>query len=65
MRALIVYQRLIAYLVHSTGVEVGLAWLKQLCNTEAHAQINSDGKKQFVSGAGVSAISKSRPLFSC
>ncbi|OAD03386.1 hypothetical protein MUCCIDRAFT_143452, partial [Mucor lusitanicus CBS 277.49] len=42
----------------ATGVEVGLAWLKQLCNTEAHAQINSDGKKQFVSGAGVSAITR-------
>ncbi|KAL9557529.1 hypothetical protein MBANPS3_001336 [Mucor bainieri] len=40
----------------ATGVEVGLAWLKQLCNTEAHAQVNSDGKKQYVSGAGVSAI---------
>ncbi|KAL7319325.1 hypothetical protein PS15m_002474 [Mucor circinelloides] len=42
----------------ATGVEVGLAWLKQLCNTEATAQINSDGKKQFVSGAGVSAITR-------
>ncbi|KAK4516029.1 carnitine O-acetyltransferase yat1 [Mucor velutinosus] len=42
----------------ATGVEVGLAWLKQLCNTEAHAQANADGKKQFVSGAGISAITR-------
>lgn len=57
----LVYQGLIV--LYSTGVEVGLAWLKQLCNTEATAQINSDGKKQFVSGAGVSAISKSRLFY--
>ncbi|CEP15429.1 hypothetical protein [Parasitella parasitica] len=42
----------------ATGVEVGLAWLKQLCNTEATVQISSDGKEQFVSGTGVSAITR-------
>ncbi|KAI8637171.1 Metallo-peptidase family M12-domain-containing protein [Parasitella parasitica] len=42
----------------ATGVEVGLAWLKQLCNTDAAAQISSDGKEHFVSGTGVSAITR-------
>lgn len=44
--------------IFSTGVEVGLAWLKQLCNTDATTQKSKDGKQQYVSGAGVSAISK-------
>ncbi|KAI7899629.1 uncharacterized protein BX663DRAFT_441023, partial [Cokeromyces recurvatus] len=39
-----------------TGVEVGLAWLKQLCNRGASLQITPEGKEQYVSGAGVSAI---------
>ena len=42
----------------STGVEVGLAWLQQLCNTKATLQTSTNGKQQYVSGAGVSAISK-------
>ncbi|KAI8368020.1 Metallo-peptidase family M12-domain-containing protein [Choanephora cucurbitarum] len=41
-----------------TGVEVGLAWLKQLCNSGAELQISSEGKHQYVSGAGVSAITR-------
>ncbi|KAI8087346.1 Metallo-peptidase family M12-domain-containing protein, partial [Thamnidium elegans] len=41
-----------------TGVEVGLAWLKQLCNTNANTQKSKDGKVQYVSGAGVSAITR-------
>ena len=44
--------------LNRTGVEVGLAWLKQLCNSGAELQISSEGKHQYVSGAGVSAISK-------
>ncbi|KAI9487615.1 MAG: Metallo-peptidase family M12-domain-containing protein [Benjaminiella poitrasii] len=40
------------------GVEVGLAWLKQLCNTGADLQITNEGKEQYVSGAGVSAITR-------
>lgn len=45
-------------LIYSTGVEVGLAWLKQLCNSGASTQKTASGKTQYVSGAGVSAISK-------
>ncbi|GAA5800282.1 hypothetical protein HPULCUR_005708 [Helicostylum pulchrum] len=41
-----------------TGVEVGLAWLKQLCTTSASTQKTKDGKLQYVSGAGVSAITR-------
>ncbi|KAG2207169.1 hypothetical protein INT47_012222 [Mucor saturninus] len=41
-----------------TGVEVGLAWLKQLCNSGANIQKTPSGKAQYVSGAGVSAITR-------
>lgn len=43
---------------YRTGVEVGLAWLKQLCKTGTTTQISSEGRTQYVSGAGVSAVSK-------
>ncbi|OAD81014.1 hypothetical protein PHYBLDRAFT_87709, partial [Phycomyces blakesleeanus NRRL 1555(-)] len=39
----------------ATGVEVGVAWLSQLCNTEANSQTQS-GVRQYVSGTGVSSI---------
>ncbi|KAG0178510.1 hypothetical protein DFQ29_003385 [Apophysomyces sp. BC1021] len=39
----------------ATGVEVGIAWLKQLCVTEATAQ-TQNGVTQYVSGTGVSSI---------
>ncbi|RCH85526.1 hypothetical protein CU098_005984, partial [Rhizopus stolonifer] len=41
-----------------TGVEVGLAWLRQLCNSGSELQMTVDGKKQYVSGAGVSAVTR-------
>ncbi|KAI8889616.1 zincin [Backusella circina FSU 941] len=40
----------------STGVEVGLAWLNQLCNHKADMQEGTDGKKQYISGAGITSI---------
>ncbi|KAI9024900.1 Metallo-peptidase family M12-domain-containing protein [Phycomyces nitens] len=39
----------------ASGVEVGVAWLSQLCNTESNTQTQS-GVKQHVSGTGVSSI---------
>ncbi|KAI8882405.1 zincin, partial [Backusella circina FSU 941] len=39
-----------------SGVEVGMAWLQQLCNSGSQIQISEEGKTQYVSGAGVSAI---------
>jgi hypothetical protein len=35
-----------------------MAWLQQLCNSDSQIQISEEGKTQYVSGAGVSAISK-------
>lgn len=37
---------------------MGLAWLKQLCNSGSSIQQSISGKSQYVSGAGVSSISK-------
>ncbi|KAI8986036.1 Metallo-peptidase family M12-domain-containing protein [Pilobolus umbonatus] len=41
-----------------TGVEVGLAWLKQACNKKVSIQHDIKGKVQYVTGAGVSAITR-------
>lgn len=43
----------------STGVEVGIAWVGQLCQSETSSQTSSTGTTQYVAGAGVSSISKS------
>jgi hypothetical protein len=42
----------------SAGLEVGLAWLNQLCNYKVDKQNADNGKKQYVSGTGVTSISK-------
>ncbi|KAI8987454.1 Metallo-peptidase family M12-domain-containing protein [Mycotypha africana] len=42
----------------ATGVEVGLAWLNQLCNTGLSTEVSSEGKTLYVSGAGVSSITR-------
>jgi hypothetical protein len=44
----------------STGVEVGIAWVGQLCQSETSSQSSSTGNTQYVAGAGVSSISKYR-----
>lgn len=41
----------------STGTQVGIAWLKQLCEYKVSQQ-NQEGEQQYVSGTGVSSISK-------
>ncbi|KAF7729682.1 hypothetical protein EC973_004055, partial [Apophysomyces ossiformis] len=42
----------------STGVKVGIAWLSQLCETQASQQIEDDGSFEWVSGTGVSSITR-------
>lgn len=42
----------------SIGLEVGLAWLGQLCNTGLSKQEDDFGKMRYVSGVSVSSISK-------
>lgn len=44
------------FFLSSTGPEVGIAWLGQVCNTGA---VSSGVKGQTTSGTGVSSISKS------
>lgn len=39
----------------STGAEVGIAWMSQVCNTGA---IRSSATGEYTSGTGVSSISK-------
>jgi hypothetical protein len=39
--------------MYRTGQEVGIAWLSQVCNTEA---ISNHG--EYTSGTGVSSVSK-------
>lgn len=45
--------------MHRTGIEVGVAWLGKLCDKDATAQTTS-GKTDYVSGTGLSSISKSK-----
>ncbi|ORZ11220.1 Metallo-peptidase family M12-domain-containing protein [Absidia repens] len=40
----------------ATGVEVGIAWVGQLCQSESSSQTSSTGDTQYVAGAGVSSI---------
>ncbi|KAI8338854.1 Metallo-peptidase family M12-domain-containing protein [Chlamydoabsidia padenii] len=40
----------------ATGVEVGIAWVGQLCQAETNSQATSTGGTQYVAGAGVSSI---------
>ncbi|KAI8977943.1 Metallo-peptidase family M12-domain-containing protein [Pilobolus umbonatus] len=42
----------------STGVKVGIAWLGQLCETRVSQQIEEDGSFEWVSGTGVSSITR-------
>ncbi|KAI8975115.1 Metallo-peptidase family M12-domain-containing protein [Mycotypha africana] len=42
----------------STGVKVGIAWLSQLCETQVSQQIEEDGSTEWVSGTGVSSITR-------
>ena len=49
---------LTSFSVWSTGTQVGIAWLKQLCQYKASLQ-SQGGQQQYVSGTGVSSISKS------
>ncbi|CAO3644307.1 unnamed protein product [Cunninghamella blakesleeana] len=39
----------------ATGIEVGIAWVSQLCNSDLSTQTSS-GSTEYVSGAGVSSI---------
>lgn len=39
-----------------TGVEVGLAWLKQVCNKKLTTQHDSAGRVQYVTGAGMISL---------
>ncbi|KAG1293093.1 hypothetical protein G6F66_006396 [Rhizopus arrhizus] len=40
------------------GLEVGLAWLGQVCNTGLSEQTEDDGKVRYVSGTSVSSITQ-------
>ena len=40
---------------NSTGAEVGIAWMSQVCNT---GSIRSSATGEYTSGTGVSSISK-------
>jgi hypothetical protein len=42
----------------STGVKVGIAWLSQLCETQVSQQIEDNGSYEWVSGTGVSSITR-------
>ncbi|KAJ8659821.1 hypothetical protein O0I10_004414 [Lichtheimia ornata] len=42
----------------STGVKVGIAWLSQLCETQVSQQIEENGASEWVSGTGVSSITR-------
>ncbi|KAI8636685.1 Metallo-peptidase family M12-domain-containing protein [Parasitella parasitica] len=42
----------------ATGVKVGIAWLSQLCETQVSQQIEDDGSYEWVSGTGVSSITR-------
>ena len=46
--------------MYRTGQEVGIAWLSQVCNTEA---ISNHG--EYTSGTGVSSVSKFFLFCSC
>lgn len=43
---------------YRTGVKVGIAWLSQLCETQVSQQIEDDGSYEWVSGTGVSSITR-------
>ena len=45
---------------YSSGVEVGIAWLRQLCTHTVSRQQSQEGT-QYVSGTAVSSISKLLP----
>lgn len=47
--------------VYSTGPEVGIAWMSQVCNTAA---VRSGTGGDYTSGTGVSSISKFDTFFS-
>ncbi|KAI9488177.1 Metallo-peptidase family M12-domain-containing protein [Zychaea mexicana] len=42
----------------STGVKVGIAWLSQLCESQVSQQIEENGASEWVSGTGVSSITR-------
>ncbi|KAI8086601.1 Metallo-peptidase family M12-domain-containing protein, partial [Halteromyces radiatus] len=42
----------------ATGVKVGIAWLSQLCEYQASQQIEDNGLYDWVSGTGVSSITR-------
>ncbi|KAI8393566.1 Metallo-peptidase family M12-domain-containing protein [Radiomyces spectabilis] len=42
----------------STGIKVGIAWLSQLCETQASQQVEDNGSFEWVSGTGVSSITR-------
>ncbi|KAI9470806.1 MAG: Metallo-peptidase family M12-domain-containing protein [Benjaminiella poitrasii] len=42
----------------STGVKVGIAWLSQLCETQVSQQVEDNGTFEWVSGTGVSSITR-------
>ncbi|KAI8330144.1 Metallo-peptidase family M12-domain-containing protein [Choanephora cucurbitarum] len=42
----------------ATGAKVGIAWLSQLCETQVSQQIEDDGSYEWVSGTGVSSITR-------
>lgn len=47
----------LAFVFYSSGVEVGIAWLRQLCTHTVSRQQSQEGT-QYVSGTAVSSISK-------
>lgn len=47
----------LAFTFYSSGVEVGIAWLRQLCTHTVSRQQSQEGT-QYVSGTAVSSISK-------
>ncbi|CAO3618910.1 unnamed protein product [Cunninghamella echinulata] len=42
----------------ATGSKVGIAWLSQLCETQASQQVEENGSFDWVSGTGVSSITR-------
>ncbi|RCH85886.1 hypothetical protein CU098_005238, partial [Rhizopus stolonifer] len=42
----------------ATGTKVGIAWLSQLCETQVSQQTEDDGSSEWVSGTGVSSITR-------
>jgi hypothetical protein len=55
LRVCILFTKIILFIQYSTGPEVGIAWVSQVCNTGTN---RASASGEYTSGTGVSSISK-------